>query len=404
MKSSEAVISRPRLDTVDFLRGIVMILMLLDHTRDFLHITRTVDPAQLATTTVPLFLTRFVTHFCAPIFVLLAGMGVRLQLLGGKSYGHVSQFLLTRGLWLIILELTVIRFGFAFSLNYMAFGGMLQIIWVLGIGMILLSGLIHLPVSWVAALGVVIVFGSNLLDGISVGSPPGKELGDILFMLLHAPGFIQPFGENAPSFLVLYPLLPWIGLLFLGYVVAGVYKDFGSKDFGSDESGFNESQGVDRRRKILFGLAVITLLLFVALRSGNFYGDPSPWGVQARGPVFTALSFFNVTKYPVSLLYILLMTSPAFAILAAGEKWYFSGGWKRVCVIFGRVPLFFYILQWFAAHGAGEILMKVFNRPEGMGLVAVYITWIVLTILLYFPCRWFADVKRRNKSWWLSYL
>lgn len=400
MTSAVATPSRNRLDSIDLLRGIVMVLMLLDHTRDFLHITRNVDPAQLATTTVPLFLTRFVTHFCAPIFVLLAGVGVRLQRERGKPVGELSKFLVTRGLWLIVLEFTVIRYGFTFSFDYTKFGALIQIIWAIGMGMIVLAALIHLPNRITTAIGVIIIFGSNLLDGLVIPAQPAQSAGDILFMMIHAPGMMQPFGPNGPPFLLIYPLLPWIGVLFLGYGLGGLYS---------------ANIAATQRKKALIWMAIAGLAMFVVLRVTGVYGDPSPWITQPRGTIYTILSFFNVSKYPASLQYLLLLLSPALLFLAATDGLKVTTSTPtsnpsltqratRALVIFGRVPLFFYLLQWFVAHGAGVLLMRVTGHPDGLGLGAVYLTWIAGTILLYFPCRWFAGIKARRRDWWLSYL
>ena len=282
---------RSRLEAVDLLRGIVIVLMLLDHTRDFVHRDAALfSPTDPTRTSIELFFTRWVTHFCAPIFSLLAGVGAALQLQRGKSKAELSRFLVTRGLWLIVLEFTVIRLGMAFDLNYRAFPGMLEVIWVLGASMIVLAGMIHLPTRIVAALGIGMIALHNLADGIRVqglagpgSSPPGVL--DSLWMVLHQPGFIQIFG--APM-LVAYPLVPWVGVMMLGYALGTVY-----------------AWEPERRRRFLTRAGLVAIAAFVVIRAANGYGDPVPWSAQ-RDAIFTALSFLNTTKYPPSLLFLVI--------------------------------------------------------------------------------------------------
>ena len=314
-----------RIDSVDLLRGIVMVIMVLDHTRDFFH--RGVwlfDPTDPARTDPLLFFTRWVTHFCAPTFVLLAGLGVALQRRRGATRGELSRFLWTRGLWLVLLEVTVVRFGFAFNLDYPDLG-VLQVIWVLGVSMIAMAALIHLPTAALAVFGVSMVVLHNTLDGITVPLAPGAAPTSLqeLWMVLHQPGPITIF--DAPVF-VLYPLIPWVGLMAAGYALGGVYGWEG-----------------ERRRRFLVRLGVAMIVAFVALRALNVYGDPVPWSVQGRGAVYTALSFLNVTKYPPSLAFLLVTLGPALVALA----WLEHVGRGRVVEalrVFGRVPLFFYLL------------------------------------------------------------
>lgn len=395
---------RARIDSVDLLRGIVMVVMLLDHTRDFAHYhAMHFDPTDLSRTYPALFFTRWVTHFCAPIFVFLAGVGAHLQLARGKSKRDLSWFLVTRGLWLIVLEFTVVRLVVAFNLDYGAFPGFIQVIFAVGVSMIVLAGLIHLPLRAVAGIGLAIVVLHNLLDGIQVPQGPGAPAPGVLesiWMVLHQPGLIFPGG--APVF-VLYPVLAWIGVMALGYSLGSVYR-----------------WEAERRQRFLLRAGLATTAAFIAIRAVNVYGDPRPWSGQ-ESPVFTLLSFLNTTKYPPSLLFLLMTLGPALLALAWFERTK-RGPVGRALVTFGRVPLFFYVLQWIAAHllpiGAGVIAgqtvayqfldpMTRFTNPPpdvGFGLEITYLLWILGVVLLYPLCRWFAAVKRRRSDWWLSYL
>lgn len=396
---------RPRIDSVDLLRGIVMVIMLLDHTRDFTHAgALQFDPTDLARTSPALFLTRWITHYCAPIFVFLAGTGAYLQLSRGKTKATLSKFLWTRGLWLILLEFTVVRFGFSFDLDY-TFLGAAQVIWALGWSMIALAALIHLPLRAVAVFGIGMMVLHNLLDPIQITpwQGPGSPVPDAaakLWMVLHQQGLTPVGGFPSPIVFVLYPLIPWIGVMAAGYAFGSLYE--------------LESE---RRRKILLRLGLGLATAFVAFRALNFYGDPSPWSVQKSG-VFTALSFLNVTKYPPSLLFLLMTLGPALVGL-----WWFERPIKnaigRALITFGQVPLFFYVLQWYTAHliglglhlAAGKPTEPLFGPPIGgapanfgFGLGVTYVAWIAGTLFLYPICRWYAGVKARRKDWWLSYL
>jgi uncharacterized membrane protein len=402
-RAAPAAAPRParqaRVDSVDLVRGAVMVLMLLDHTREYVHRDGLLfDPADLSRTTVALFFTRWVTHFCAPAFVFLAGTGVALQLARGKSKGELSRFLLTRGAWLILLEFTVVRLGVTFDLDYRAFPGMLQVIWAIGVSMIVLAALIHLRTRWIAVIGVAIVALHNLTDPLNV--PPGTnpDAGGALWMVLHQPGFIQVLGVRL---LVLYPLLAWIGVLLCGYCLGHVY-----------------GWEAERRRRVLLRLGAGMVAGFILLRLTNLYGNPVPWSEQ-KNAVFTVLSFINTAKYPPSLLFILMTLGPALLALAWLET-VPRGAVGRALVTFGRVPLFFYVLQWPMAHGMGLLLslaagkptshlfgMPGFTPPEpgaGFSLGVAYLCWAAGVVLLYPLCRWFAGVKQRRDEWWLSYL
>ncbi|HXD34658.1 MAG TPA: heparan-alpha-glucosaminide N-acetyltransferase domain-containing protein [Pyrinomonadaceae bacterium] len=410
--------ARSRVDSIDLLRGIVMVIMMLDHTRDFAHTGAFMfDPTDLSQTTPALFFTRWITHYCAPVFVFLAGTGIYLQLMRGKSKSELSKFLIKRGLWLIVLELTVVKFGVFFNLDP-RFLGFLQVIWVIGVSMIVLAGLIHLPLKVVAGFGLLMIFLHNLLDRIKVegwGGPgtPVPGVWTKLWILLHEPfSFFPVFGFPSPIVMVIYNLIPWVGVMAAGYAFGALYR-----------------KEVKERRSWLLGLGLISTCLFIFLRALHLYGEHADWSKQ-KNVVFTALSFLNTTKYPPSLQFLLMTLGPAMLAL-----WWFESDslkaahrsiltrLRNALVTFGRVPLFFYLLQWYTAHliavVAGLIVgqpvryhflspLDKFSQPppQGLGfqLWMVYLFWIGGVLLLYPLCRWFAGVKARRKDWWLSYL
>jgi uncharacterized membrane protein len=405
-----------RIDSIDLLRGIVMVIMMLDHTRDFVHNASFLyDPTDLTKTSTAIFFTRWITHFCAPVFVLLAGTGIYLQAARGKSKKELSRFLFTRGLWLIVLEFTVVRCGALFNFDY-RFLGPMQVIWVIGVSMIIMAALIHLPTILVGTFGVALIVLHNLLDGIRVTGwrgpdSPVPSVGGKLWMILHQPFEGFPIdGFPSPIVFVIYPLIPWVGVMAAGYALGVVYE----KD-------------VATRRRILLILGGVTTVLFIIIRATNLYGDSSPWS-QQKNAWFTVLSFVDTTKYPPSLLFLLMTIGPALLALALFEyesvKHVRYGLLRRLrdaLVTFGRVPLFFYLLQWPTAHLFGVLLNLVAGKPvkwmfetplgmqgapEGVGfdLWVVYAAWIAGVLLLYPLCKWFAGVKQRRRDWWLSYL
>ena len=398
-----------RVESVDFLRGMVMIIMLLDHVREYVHAEAFASsPTDLAKTTVPLFLTRWMTHLCAPTFVLLAGTSVFLQRSrGGKPPWVLTKFLLTRGLWLIVLEFTVVRFSLYFNLDYIFFG-MAEVIWALGVSMMVLAVLLHGPLRLTAAIGVGIIVLHNLLDPLAV--PPEISMAglqspsalQVFWMFLHQPGFV-PLAPSVKMF-VAYPLLPWIGVMAVGYALGQVYVW--------------ERQ---RRRTFLFRLGGGLTLLFVALRATNLYGDPHGWSRQ-DSPIFTVLSFLNTTKYPASLLFLLMTLGPALLILGWSETLRSDHLPTRAVITFGRVPLFYFVLQMFLAHLMGIALSLLAGKstdfyylnfpasstqapPDaGFPLWVVYLCWIVGLALLYPPCCWYAKLKAGKRGFPFSYL
>ncbi|MGB7069582.1 MAG: heparan-alpha-glucosaminide N-acetyltransferase domain-containing protein [Pyrinomonadaceae bacterium] len=398
---------KQRIFAVDLLRGVVMMIMLLDHTRDFVHSAGLLfDPTDLTRTSVPLFFTRWITHFCAPAFVFLSGISIYLQRMAGKTNAELSRFLWTRGLWLILLEFTIIRLGFAFNLDY-SFFGMAQVIWVIGVSMIVMAGVIYLPVKWVGIFGLAMIALHNLLDvfqippQIAFGQPASVGSWDALWLILHQQGLVSLFG--GPLVFVLYPLIPWIGVMAAGWAFGSIYRW--------------ESEP---RHRWLLAIGIAATLLFVLIRLTNVYGDPQPWSIQEK-PGFTLLSFLNTAKYPPSLLFLLMTLGPSIIVLALTDRISGEAIWQKICIVFGRVPMFFYILQWFVAHGAGVLLAiaagKEFGHlvtnpglgtqiptDAGFSLPVVYAVWFVGLILLYPLCKWWGRLKRRSKSWVFSYL
>ena len=407
-------LGRRRIDSVDLLRGIVMVVMMLDHTRDFIHSGALLfDPLDLTQTTWAVFLTRWVTHFCAPVFVFLAGTGAYLQFMRGKSKRELSRFLITRGLWLVILEVTVVR-GVAFFNLDPRFLFFLQVIFVIGVSMIVLAGLIRLPLTVVAGFGLLMITLHNLLDRYPVQpwrgpGTPVPSLGGKFWMLLHQPGVFPIAGFPSPLVFVLYPLIPWIGVMAVGYAFGALYR----------------KEAKDRRRWLLI-IGGVATWLFIFIRAIDKYGEPQHWSRQ-KNALFTILSFINTTKYPPSLDYLLMTLGPAILALALFE-WGRSataddGSFLRnFFVTFGRVPLFFYVLQWITAHLIAVLLHAAFGKPvrwlfqtpiswftdpphgNGFSLIVVYLSWITGVLLLYPLCKWFAGVKARRRDWWLSYM
>jgi len=382
---------RSRIDSIDLLRGVVIVLMALDHARGYFG-PAPYGPEDLSRASAFLFLTRWVTHFCAPVFVFLAGLGTALLQARGKSRAEISQFLVSRGVWLVFIELTVI------NLSWLDFyyGDVLtiQVIWALGISMILLAGMIWLPRWQIAALAIALVAGHNLFDGIQPDDLGGWAP---VWGVLHA-HYRIPLTEDLGVF-TLYPLVPWMGVMALGYLAGSLYE-----------------LEPERRRRLLARLGVGLTIAFIALRLVNLYGDPHLWSVQEKGFPFTMLSFLNTTKYPASLLFLLMTLGPALWLLAYLEK--VSGSVARFFVLFGRVPFFFYIAHvplihagaalWFwTRHGTvGPWFRKPWESLDGYepNLFVVYAAWVLVVLALYPLCRWFAGVKRRSPNPWLKYL
>jgi uncharacterized membrane protein len=368
-----------------------MVLMALDHVRDHLHLGAFFrDPTDLATTTAPIFLTRWVTHFCAPMFVFLAGTGAFLSGARGRSKAGLSRFLLTRGLWLIVLELTVIHV--LWMMSWRIEDLFVQVIWALGWSLVVLAALVHLPLAAIAVFGWGMVALHNLTDAVRP-----ESLGPLggLWTVLHVQGGVT--WGNGWTLGIVYPLVPWIGVMAAGYA------------FGA----WLPRPAEERRRRVMvLGLALTAG--FVALRALNVYGDPRAWAAQSDS-AFTALSFLNTQKYPPSLLFLLMTIGPSLILLAFVDRGLPRGlGW---IVVFGRVPMFFYLahLLLIDVITVGAAIARFGPRtPEmfrsgpppdwGWGLPVTYAGWAAVIVLLYPACRWYADVKARSRSRWLSYL
>ncbi len=395
---ADVLTEKPRIAAIDIMRGIVMVVMALDHARDFYHADAFVyDPLDLERTTPLLFFTRFITHFCAPTFVLLAGTAVRISE-QRKSKREISWFLFTRGLWLVLLEVTIVRFGIFGNLYYDVL--IFQVIWAIGFSMMLLSAAVHLPFKAIVILGLVITAGHDLLHVITL-SPDSPNA--VLWSFIHQSGF----RELAPgvSAMIPYPFLPWFGILLLGYSLGVWY----SKGFDSE-----------KRKKLLLRTGIFAIILFILLRAFNIYGDPAPWSEQ-RNAVFTFLSFLNVTKYPASLQYALVTLGPVLILLSVLEN--ARAPFLRPFGIIGRVPLFYYILHFYLLHLGAIVLLMIrsgkslseidFHFSAGMGgipfgegypLIGAYIAWISVVLFLYPFCVWYDRYKSGHKRWWLSYL
>jgi uncharacterized membrane protein len=394
-----SVAGRVRLDSIDLLRGLVMVLMALDHTRDFFG-TGGMNPRDVADPA--LFLTRWITHYCAPIFIFLAGLSASLYGIAredgrkrpdsGRSTGEVSRFLLTRGFWLILIEFTLVRLGWSFSLNLNFF--VAQVIWVIGASMVALAGLVFLPRWAIAAVALTMIAGHNLLDGIRA-EPRGAA--SWLWNFLHQPAMLQ-LGPQT-RLLPLYSLIPWAGVMAAGYVLGPVFK-------------------LDplSRRRFLLRAGVAVIVGFIVLRASNLYGDPAAWSVQSDW-LGTVLSFVNCEKYPPSLLYLMMTLGPALILLALFEQAHTAlASW---IITFGRVPLLFYVAHIYLIHalavamafamlGQAGWLLGQFppQKPAawGLDLVGVYATWLCVVVILYPLCRCFASIKQRRREWWWSYL
>lgn len=379
-----------RIVSVDMLRGWVMVVMALDHMRRYLGYSFP-DPEDLIETTPALFFTRWITYFCAPVFMYLAGLGAGLAVLKGKTRGEMSYFLWTRGLWLIVLEFTVIAFGWRFSVRAED-GFDLMLIWSLGLSMIVLSAMIHLPRNWIAVIAVIMIVGHNLPNALNFSGP---EWVSPLWILLYKGGAFE-LGNWLVR--VQFSIFPWTGIMILGYVSGELYK---------------LPQKI--RVKFLLRSGLMTLLLLLVLRIWNIYGDPVDWQQQKNG-VYTILGILRLTDQPPSLLYLLLTMGPSMILLAYFE---FVGGYFGAYLkTIGRVPLFFYILHIYAIHlltvGAGALQgfsytdMAVyyvhFPAKYGFGLPVVYGAWILVSGLLYFPCHWFDRIKTSHPHPMISYL
>ncbi|MGL6339796.1 MAG: DUF1624 domain-containing protein [Waterburya sp.] len=387
---NENQLLKKRLLSIDLLRGLVMILMTLDHTRDFFSNVG-FNPLDINKSNIPLFFTRWITHLCAPSFVFLAGLAAFLSLQRGKTKPQLTRFLLIRGFWLIFLELTVVSFAWTFYPGIFMAG----VLWAIGWSMIVLALLIQLPIRIIAVFGVTLIVGHNLFDNIQA-----EQLGDFgwIWSFLHERNMFLPL--PGIRFFLSYPLIPWVGVMASGYAFGNII-----------------TKTQTERLRWLRNLGLGLIFSFVVIRGINIYGDPKPWSVQSTFGK-TILSFINCYKYPPSLLYLLITLGLAFLILYIFES-------KKLAILkplltFGRVPLFFYLIHLWLIHFAAILLalpkygLKAIALPYllsssmpddyGYDLHHVYFVWITLLIILYPLCNWFLNYKSKHKYWWLNYL
>lgn len=388
-----------RIESIDLLRGVVMVIMALDHVRDYFHFgSFYIDPTDLATTTPLLFFTRWITHFCAPVFVFLAGTSAFLYASRRETRGEVARFLFTRGLWLIFLEVTVVNFAWTFDATLSLH--ILQVIWAIGISMVILSGLIFLPRYGLLAIGILFVGAHNLLDAFTA---EGLSPQSVAWYLLHQQQ-LSTLGNGSAVFFA-YPVIPWIGLMILGYLFGTFYQ-----------KGYDAAE----RKKWLLRLGLGAIALFIVLRSGNFYGDLVPWQPQETLS-YSIISFFNTTKYPPSLSFLLMTIGPALLFLYATEN--VKNRLSDALVTIGRVPLFYYVIHLYVVHllailgvlYAGQhwadmiLTAKAFMSANlatyGYNLAVVYLVWGSVVLALYPLCKRYNAYKAANRDkWWLSYL
>ncbi len=393
MEDQPRTYSRTRVQSLDLLRGLVMIIMALDHVRDFFNFGLFyVDPTDMATTTPILFFTRWITHFCAPTFVFLAGTAAFLYGNKVQNKKQLSRFLLSRGLWLVVVEIVIIGFAWDYDITFSMTA--LQVIWAIGCSMIFLSGLVFLPNWFGIGLGASMVLFHNLLDGIQM---EGDSFQAVLWSILHQQNFLV-YDQGPRALFIAYPLIPWLGVMALGYYVGAWFK----KEYPSEKRFRNLWQ---------WGLAMC--LAFVALRFFNIYGDGYEWTSQ-KSAMFSFLDFLNTTKYPPSLLFLCMTLGPAFLLMAWAEGKSFS--WKNPMIVFGKVPFFYYVLHFYIIHTLAVIIFTLSGYPigfwfmdtssflsgematAGFPLWVTYAVWIFVVSSLYFPCRWYANLKAGRKE------
>ena len=386
------VLSAGRITSIDLMRGIVMIVMVIDHVHHF-YSWAAYDPTDLGNATPAQFLTRWITHFCAPAFMFLAGTSAWLHARNsGSTRGQLQRFLLGRGLVLVFLELTWVSFSWRFDFH----GLVLQAIWALGWSMVLLSGMLYLPTRAVAALALLLVFGHDLLDHLRFEDfATNGQVWGWLWAVVHQ--YYVGTLSSGYSIVLVYPLVPWVGVMALGYCFGELLQ-----------------QAPQLRHRAMAALGLACIGLFVVLRLNNLYGEPQLWQANPRGALYTALAVLNVTKYPPSLLYLLMTLGPVLLLLPLLESWH--GVWAQRIMVFGRVPLFFYLVHLPLLHFSSRIAGKVFggvhpqigwSLPTGydLSLLRVYLMWAMTIVITYPLCRWYMDYKSSHRDrWWLSYL
>lgn len=393
--TAQLLADKKRITSVDLLRGAVMIIMALDHTRDFFHYDAQVNnPLNLNSTTGVLFFTRWITHFCAPVFVFLSGTSAYLQS-ARKSKKELSLFLITRGLWLILMEFTVVNIALTFDVYFSTFA--FEVIGTIGLSMLILGLVVWLPFEIILVLGLLIVLGHNALDFFERKQTGPFSVG---YNLLHRVGF-HPLGGRY-RLLILYPFLAWSGLMMLGYCLGRVLRN----------------ENATYRKKFLIITGLFAVALFVVLRFINIYGDPSQWSKQGTG-FRTFLSFINSTKYPPSLFFILMTIGPALLFLAWWDN--IQNTFTKIVSVYGRVPFFYFVVHFFILHLAAmviyflrghtfaetmadPIITKFVKGGEGFPLKIVYFIWLAVVIAMYPLCKRYDRYKTEHKEKkWLSY-
>lgn len=403
VRITAAPVSAARLACVDLLRGLVMVIMALDHTREFFTSAR-FAPEDLAYTTGPLFFTRFITHFCAPVFFLLAGTSAYLSLAHGKSVAQVSKFLWTRGLWLVCLDLFIMTYAWTLRHGFWFSG----VLWALGWSMVVMSLLVRLPLRWIAGFGAGMIVTHNLLDTLN---PAIFGRFAWLWMIVRGHGGFWIVPRHS-GFFVLFSVVPWVGVMAVGYAMGAL---LGRKHW----------------QKNVAGLGVVLTVAFVVLRFFHLYGNgpynlggwgaTGPWTTQAN-LTLTIISFFNTLKYPPSLQFLLMTLGPSLIVLALFDRINVKHWCGRILLVFGRVPLFYYVLHLYLLHALAICVAVALHQPfhwlilsgpmrqapplhYGHGLVFIYAMWISVVALLYVPCKWYAGLKQRHKDWeWLRYV
>ena len=390
--------AKSRIQSIDLLRGIIMVIMALDHTRDYFHRTAlTDDPLNLQTTTTILYFTRWITHYCAPAFVFLSGVSAWLQR-DRKTSSDLSRFLITRGLWLAFVDVVVVTFGTTANIHFDYF--VIQTLWAIGISMFILGWMVRLPFYAILTTGLLIVMGHNAMD---FAEQYYRNNVPFWWHLLHMQGSFNLGAGH--SLFIFYPFLPWSGLMMLGYCCGKIF------------TGYPEQQ----RNKILFRLGCALLLFFALLRFSNLYGDPVHWSVQ-KNEWFSFLSFLNVHKYPPSLLYMCITIGPGLIFLSLAKNT--GSRLAKILIVYGRVPMFYYIIHFYLlsainiicffsrGHSFAEGMKGIPGEPwkfifpgEGYSLAVVYAIWLAVVAALYPLCKWYDGYKSNHKEkWWLSYL
>lgn len=373
-----------------------MIIMALDHVRDLMHISSmTQNPTDLLTTTPLLFFTRFVTHFCAPTFVFLAGTSAYMSFMNRNNSSQSRNFLIKRGLWLIVLEFSIVNLGLFFDFGFHTF--LFQVIATIGFGFIVLAFLLRLSSKTIGFIGLGIIFFHNLLPLIPFAD------GSMIKVLL-SPFFATALFPLTPhtNFILGYPPIPWLGIMLVGFATGKIF-----------------TMTSDIRKNILLKIGLNALLLFAVLRFINIYGDPSTWS-QQKDAIYTFLSFIKVTKYPPSLLFSLITLGASFLILAFTDR--ANNRFAKVVSVYGKVPLFYFVIHFYLIHVSMIALMFLqgfnwsdlsfasgtFGRPagvqSGVELWAIYLIWMGVVMILYKPCLWFGKYKAEHNSWWLKYI